>query len=171
MRRALSLVVVLTSSLALADEPLYLCKANEELIFGCEVKDKLVSVCSSKNLTKTTGYVQYRFGTPDNIELVYPKTEISPEGRFFLSSTGYAGGGANMIRFNNDGYEYLIFDSMVRTHFVPDEPNYPEFKAGIVTRYQGKTTSSRLCEDNDASIRAVAFEVFERENFDHAIIP
>lgn len=171
MVRALSIILLLISHAALADEPQYLCKDDENLIFGCEIKGKFISICSSKNLSKTVGYAQYRFGKPDKVEFLYPASKKPPEGIFFLGSTGYSGGGANIVRFNNSGYEYLIFDSMIRTNYAPGEPNNPEFKAGIVTRHNGKITSTRLCTDNAASIRASAFEAFEREGFDYEVIP
>lgn len=171
MIRVLCIIFALISHATLANEPLYLCEPDEKLIFGCEIKDKLISICSSKELSKTTGYAQYRFGNPGKIELLYPNSKIPPQSVFFLSSTAYSGGGANIIRFNNSGHEYLIFDSMIRTNFAPDEPNDPEFKAGIVTRHNGKITSTRLCSDDGASIRAAAFDVFEREEFDYGVIP
>lgn len=171
MIRVFCIILLLISRTALANEQLYLCEPDEKLIFGCEIKDKLISICSSKNLSNTTGYAQYRFGKPGKIEFLYPNSKIHPKGVFFLGSTSYSGGGANIIRFKNSGYEYLIFDSMVRTNFSPNEPNDPEFKAGIVTRHNGKLTSSRLCSDNSASIRAAAFEVFDREEFDYGVIP
>lgn len=171
MVRFLCIILLLISHVTLADEPLYLCEPNEKLIFGCKIKNKLISICSSKHLSKTTGYAQYRFGKTDKIEFLYPNAKIPPASVFYLSSTACSGGGANIIRFSNSGHEYLIFDSMVRTNFVPGEPNDPEFKAGIITRHNGKITSTRLCSDNDASIRAAAFEVFEREEFEYDIIP
>jgi hypothetical protein len=171
MVRAFSITLLLISHTTLADESLYLCEPNEKLIFGCEINDKLISICSSKNLSKSTGYAQYRFGKHGNVEFIYPNSKVPPEGVFFLGSTAYSGGGANIIRFKNYSHEYLIFDSMIRTNFAPDEPNDPEFKAGIVTRHNGKITSTRLCSDNNASIRAAAFEVFEREDFDYDVIP
>lgn len=171
MTRAIGITLWLLAHTAWAGEPLYLCKANEELIFGCAIKDKLISLCASKEFSKTTGYTQYRFGKPDKIELAYPSSPKPPEGVFFLANTGYSGGGASIIRFNNAGYEYLIFDSTVRTNFAAGEPNNPEFKAGIVTRHNGKITSTRLCTDNTASIGAAAFEVFDREDFDYEVIP
>ena len=171
MVRAIGITLFLISQAALADEPRYLCEAHEELIFGCEIKDSVISICASKNFSKTTGYTQYRFGKPDKVEFSYPASKKPPEGIFFLASTSFSGSGASIIRCNNSGYEYLIFDSMIRTNFTPGEPNDPEFKAGIVTRHNGKITSTRLCEDNMASIRSAAFEVFEREEFDYEVLP
>ncbi|RHW20849.1 hypothetical protein [Pseudomonas jilinensis] len=171
MLRTLCLLFVLTSPLALADESLFLCKADEQLIFGCDIGEKTVSLCASKELTRESGYVQYRFGQPDNIEFVYPSEKTSPAGKFFLGLAAFSGGGASIVRFDNSGYEYMLFDSMIRTNFTPGEPNYPKFQAGVVTRHRGKITSTRLCDDNEASVRGPAFDVFEREDFDYDVLP
>lgn len=172
MRRLICLLVSLISPTLLAYEPASLCRADEQVIFACEIKHKLLSVCASADVSSTSGYVQYRFGQSGKIELTYPATKVAPQGKFLLSSAGFSGGGANIIRFNNSGYEYLVFDSMRRTNFTPGEPHDAEFHAGIVTRRHGKITSTRLCDNNNASIRAVAFEVLEKtEEFDYNVIP
>src|SRR5688500_5940508 len=51
-----------------------LCAKTERVIFACVLRRpaKIVSVCASKDLTRDTGYVQYRFGSPAKIELEYP---------------------------------------------------------------------------------------------------
>lgn len=171
MFRVVSLFLLLVSHASAADQPLYLCQPDEQLIFGCEIEHKLLSVCASADVSKTSGYVQYRFGKPGKIELTYPATKVAPQGKFFLASAGFSGGGANIIRFNNSGYEYLVFDRMRRTNFTPGEPHDAEFHAGIVTRRHGKITSTRLCDNNDASVRALAFEVLETEEFDYNVLP
>lgn len=73
-------------------EQSYLCKAQETLLFGCNAVSKMISVCASQGFSATTGYVQYRFGTPGNIELSYPEKLSPPNGHFWFSSTGYSGG-------------------------------------------------------------------------------
>lgn len=171
MLRVVSLFLLLISYASAAEGPLYLCQPDEQVIFGCEIKHKLLSVCTSADVSKTSGYVQYRFGKPGKVELNYPAAKVAPQGKFFLSSAVFNGGGANIIRFNNSGYEYLVFDRMRRTNFTPGEPNDPEFHAGIVTRRHGKITSTRLCDNNDASIRTIAFGILETEEFDYNVIP
>ena len=43
-----------------------LCEKDEKVVFSCPIKRpaKIVSLCSSKELTKERGHVQYRFGLP-----------------------------------------------------------------------------------------------------------
>jgi hypothetical protein len=43
-----------------------LCTKGEKVVFSCALKSstKTVSLCSSQKLTKSEGYLQYRFGVP-----------------------------------------------------------------------------------------------------------
>lgn len=55
-----------------------LCKRTEKVYFSCSIKggEKIVSLCGSKELRdsdKNYGYLQYRFGQVDNLELEFPK--------------------------------------------------------------------------------------------------
>lgn len=116
-----------------------LCEANETAVFQCTVKNKLVSLCASRDFSANKGTLQYRFGLPDKVELAYPQTPQPAQGHFHFSRTAYSGGGASHIRFTNLGYEYILFESTIRTGFGSG-PNNPEFSAGVITRYCGKTS-------------------------------
>ncbi|MGQ0762024.1 MAG: hypothetical protein ACT4OT_08410 [Acidobacteriota bacterium] len=61
-----------------------LCAKTERVIFACALRRpaKIVSVCASKDLTRDTGYVQYRFGSPAKIELEYPKDRAGTQQKF-----------------------------------------------------------------------------------------
>jgi hypothetical protein len=51
-----------------------LCQANEQTIWSCTTtKNKIASVCGSKDLAEDKGYLQYRFGSLGKIELEFPK--------------------------------------------------------------------------------------------------
>src|SRR5919106_687690 len=58
-------------------QPGSLCERDEKIVFSCTVGKaaKTVSLCSSKELTKDTGYMKYRFGLPGKIELEYPQEQ------------------------------------------------------------------------------------------------
>ncbi len=166
-----AVLFLMTSSMSLADEKNYLCDASETLIFGCQLEDKLISLCASSEFSNEEGYVQYRYGLPGIVEYMYPETASISQGVFFLSHTAYSGGGAATVRFKTDSVEHFIFDSMIRTNFNPEEPSYPKFSSGIVTRNDETTISVQLCRNNDASIRSAAYRAFDREEFDPSIIP
>jgi hypothetical protein len=149
----------------------YLCKSNEQVIFGCMAGKKMISVCASPLFTPTTGYLQYRFGTPSKLELEYPEKPEPPKGHFWFSSTGYAGGGEARIRFVNQGSQYTVFARTVRTGFGSDGKHYPAFSAGVGIKARGQKDTTRLCTSDDGTIDATAYdhpEMMEQFNSDYA---
>jgi hypothetical protein len=90
-----------------------LCTADEHIIFSCTVKRsaKLVSLCSSKDLAKDHGYLQYRFGLPGKIELEFPKDRTHTQEQFRYSHYFRYQVDETEITFKNDDYEYEIFDT------------------------------------------------------------
>jgi len=90
-----------------------LCESNEKIVFSCTVTGKTaknVSLCSSKELTKDKGYLQYRFGLPGKVELEYPKQREQTQSAFKYSHYFRAQFDQTEISFTSDGYEYAIFD-------------------------------------------------------------
>jgi len=79
MRRLLILLIAALSSccLSAAETPTH-CNKNEEIYFNCQVEktNKIASVCGSRSddERKTLNYVQYRFGSINKIEFVFPKS-------------------------------------------------------------------------------------------------
>lgn len=149
---------------AAAPEP-SMCQPAEKEIFSCTTRAKKVaSLCASPDFSAKGGTLQYRFGTPGKAELQYPETPQPAAGKFFFSSTGYSGGGEAHVRFTNGGYDYILFDSTVRTNFKGPN-NDPQFSAGIVVRSpKGGKPNIRSC-GNDASIRSAAYEALPTEEF------
>ena len=89
-----------------------LCEANEKIVFSCALAKpaKIVSLCSSKELTKDRGYLQYRFGLPEKIELEFPKQREQTQSAFNYSHYFRAQFDQTEISFSQNGYEYAIFD-------------------------------------------------------------
>ena len=93
-------------------QPNSLCAKDERIIFSCPIKRpaKIVSLCSSKDLTSDRGYLQYRFGLPGKIELEYPKDRTGTQQKFHYTHYFRAQFDLTEISFTNDGYEYQITD-------------------------------------------------------------
>ena len=89
-----------------------LCENTEQVVFSCTIRKsaKIVSLCSSKELTKDRGYLQYRFGVPGNVELEFPKQRAQTQSAFKYSHYFRAQFDQTEISFTQDGYEYAIFD-------------------------------------------------------------
>ena len=168
--RGIFLTLLCFSANCHADFPLDLCTPAEKIVFSCTLGAKTASICASPDLTETSGYVQYRFGTDKQLELVYPKTLLPPKAKFFFSSTAYAGGDADRIRFKIAGFDYVVFHSMIRTNFKPGEPNDPQESAGLVTRSKGNYGRPRKC-DNFIAGDAAAYGYFDKEPFDDTLTP
>ncbi|HEY3104903.1 MAG TPA: hypothetical protein VGJ69_15060 [Pyrinomonadaceae bacterium] len=89
-----------------------LCARDERVIFACLLKQpaKIVSVCASKNLTSETGYLQYRFGLPEKIELEFPKDRAGTQQKFEYSHYFRARVDLTEINFTVNGVNYSVFD-------------------------------------------------------------
>lgn len=164
----LCLAMVCPAAVAAPGTP-SLCLASEKIAFTCSIKGKILSVCTSAQLTGSSGTVQYRFGTPAKLELEYPAAPRSPKGVFWSSVAMYSGGGEFRIRFKNGAAEYLIFDSSIRTGFGP-EGNQTEFSSGVITKLRGKVTSTRSC-GKPAFVDSDVLGNFPQEEFDYDARP
>ena len=89
-----------------------LCEKDEKIVFSCPIRRpaKIVSLCSSKELTKERGYLQYRFGLPGKIELEFPKQREQTQTAFKYSHYFRAQFDLTEISFSQDGHQYAIFD-------------------------------------------------------------
>src|SRR6185436_55478 len=97
---------------ATALQPNTLCTKDERVIFACALRRpaKIVSICASKNLTRETGYLQYRFGLPAKIELEYPKDRAGTQDKFEYTHYMRALVDLNEIKFSVDGVDYSVED-------------------------------------------------------------
>jgi hypothetical protein len=93
-------------------QPNTLCAKDERVIFSCPLRRpaKIVSVCAAKNLSKETGYLQYRFGLPGKIDLEFPKERQGSQEKFEYTHYFRAQFDLTEINFTVDGVNYSVFD-------------------------------------------------------------
>lgn len=90
-----------------------LCRNDEKVLFACLTKnEKSISICASNDLSATSGYMQYRFGKKNNIELDYPATKLPPNKEFTGRSQMFSGGGGVYLRFNKNDYDYILYSGI-----------------------------------------------------------
>jgi hypothetical protein len=108
---AIFLNLMLSSYTTASDLGTSLCTVNEAIVFSCTVTNhKIASLCASKDLTSTSGYLQYRFGrNTSSIDLKYPKQTASPKGKFKYSFEGFAKGQTAILAFDSSEYTYSVF--------------------------------------------------------------
>lgn len=86
-----------------------LCGVDEKIYFSCPFSDeKIVSICASGNSDPSSGYVQYRYGKPNNIEMMFPQKKIPPMKRFFVVNASEGSVNKDIIKFKNGSYTYLV---------------------------------------------------------------
>lgn len=90
-----------------------LCAEEEQTVFSCKVRkhNKILAICASKDLSKSTGYLQYRFGRPGSLDLVFPiEKETSRQQFSFARYTRYQVAKVAVVFRNND-HSYSVFDN------------------------------------------------------------
>jgi hypothetical protein len=129
-----------------------LCSEKEVVVFNCELKKSVSSLCKSEE----DGALVYRNGMNGVVNLKV--SDSAGRKVFYFSNALYAGGGEAHIRFYRSGYTYYLYDKVIK------EDDGPVFSSGIVVYRQGRKISNFVC-DNDASIRADAYKKIIREGY------
>jgi hypothetical protein len=116
MRKLALAIVVLLLAHGLSAQVSYTLE-NEVVIFSFSIKNGKTAVLSKD---KNNGYIIYRFGTKDKIELEYPKEKTSASWKKFTYSSYLRGGGIdnlgmdlNYIAFVNGDYKYVLYTTYV----------------------------------------------------------
>ncbi len=118
------LLTLLTGLAGLAFAPLALsadthCTSQESTLFNCTTGKKTVSVCASKNLSRSSGYLQYRFGAKGKPEIEIPEAREYP-GPTVKSGTLASSGGA-YLRFYKAEYTYVVYAASDKNGGKTDE--------------------------------------------------
>lgn len=142
------------------------CAQDERIYFSCQIGQKTVSLCGSDRITKTEGYLQYRFGRlGKEAELLYPAAPVHPQGQF----RDYMELGAQAflyeISFQREGHEYTVF--------VDTSAGMPTYGMGIFVGKVGDPLRMLSCtgkvhEDRAAEFRMYDGKVLERHTGESA---
>lgn len=111
LRLATVLVTVGAGASAHADETT-LCQPHEEIYFSCPAGNKIISLCASGNISPNNGYVQYRFGTLDRLELQFPNKPNPPKSRFLISDISEGNANYVHVKFKSGEYNYVIYQGV-----------------------------------------------------------
>lgn len=144
-----------------------LCRAGEEPVLACGVAGgKILSLCASGER------LQYRFGRKGVPEMVWPARPEPANGRFYLSTTMYAGGGEERIRFSSSGFDYVVFQRDIAGDWNKDGTRGHFQDEGVVVLRAGKVVGKKLCVGavaNDAFPKM--YDRLEREETEPLDIP
>lgn len=117
-----------------------LCSADEQTIWSCTTaKNKIASVCASKNLAEDKGYVQYRFGLLGKIELEFPQKREESQKAFKYSRYTRPLVTMLTLSFTNNGVVYEIHDD-------DNSEEKPPVRAASIDIADGARKSSVVCK-------------------------
>lgn len=139
-----------TSAARASDKQNSFCSPMEQVVFSCRTGAKLVSVCASKDASRTKGYMQYRFGKPDStepLEMILPEAQILPSKSATGDNVPYAGGGASWLRFSKGGYSYTVYSGIGRW----GPKGETQEKNGLLVERSGKRIANLKCNNEPAS--------------------
>jgi len=140
----LAVLAAFASSAAAAPAPT-LCAANERVLFSCSTGAHTASICASKDLSKDAA-VQYRFGKPGSLELVYPEAGVKPADAFVLGTLAFSGGGGAWLRFHKGPFRYTVFTAIGKW----GRGGAPADAAGVAVDKDGKEFAHFPCRGGDA---------------------
>lgn len=129
--------------------PESLCDLNKEIIsFSCRLaNDKLASVCASRDLGPDAGYIVYRYGLPDKVEMIYPTTTQEPQNIFWYSDDStkrvHQLGSQLSLSFVNKSYRYTVFSH----RYMLDNNQREINRAGISVAKNRHIVFQKLCKD------------------------
>jgi hypothetical protein len=119
------------------------CSEQEQTVFSCSLGKKLVSVCASKDISPTSGYLQYRFGKRNAPELVFPTAAESAHRSVMRAQTlMFSGGGGAYLRFINGQYNYIVYTAIGKGWGT---------KEGVSVEKEGRLIANLKCRDIPAS--------------------
>jgi hypothetical protein len=95
---------VIWMKLASASSPT-LCHEDEEVFFSCDIKEKVLSICTSTPNVQSP-YMEYRFGTEKKLEMKVRADATHP--KFSRLAVNYASDTATILWFRNADIDYLL---------------------------------------------------------------
>jgi hypothetical protein len=114
-----------------------LCNEGEKIVFACTADDgKAIAVCASPDLSGITGYLQFRYGARDNLELALPPTTTAPRDYFQQGVRVGGGAGVNYIRFTEGERTYAVYGAWNRAWH----------QNGVVVEENGLSVQQLMCK-------------------------
>ena len=114
MFKYIALVFLYTSVPLVATATESHCTAIESVIWSCSSNNKIYSVCASKNLGASTGYMQYRVGYLRKPDFLYPEKPQHPKSFFNFELLNRAA----RLNFTNVKFHYEITDQLIGESYI-----------------------------------------------------
>jgi len=116
-----------------------------------------IAVCAPAPLSATTGALQYRFGTPERIELAHPAAGAADWRASTGSGTLMLSGGVAFIAFARPPYRSVVYSAVGRGW---------SSEAGVVERSRHRIVASRRTVDAFSEVDPALFSAAGIEPID-----
>lgn len=127
-----------------------LCHPKETVYFSCSVTSKrIVSLCGNSLEPKEQFWLQYRFGRPGKLELVYPKDKVLfADSNFQVDYLRHHNGFDIEIGFTNNLWSYTAF------YNVPGEAETNSKRGVFVAKERSDPSTALLCSGSPHKLYA-----------------
>lgn len=115
-----------------------LCKPAEQVYFSCSTGHRIASICGMADGRS----LQYRYGTPQKLDMAYPAPGTPPARVFFGGEWMFAGGGGAWLRATRGTYSYTVLSAIGRW----GKNGAGKTTAGIVVMKNGKDIADIACK-------------------------
>lgn len=125
------------------------CNEQEQIIFSCSVGKNIVSVCASKAISNTDGFIQYRFGKKNAPELIFPNAKtVSNHSMIKAKTLMFSGGGGAYLRFISGQYSYIVYTAIGKGWGT---------KEGVAVEKNETLLANLMCQDVPISMLGEEF--------------
>jgi hypothetical protein len=131
-----------------------LCHRDEQQLFNCPARGKIISICATQNLSKSEGSVLYRFGRLGKVELEYPSLPQHPSKSFRGFFEQWAKGNAEQISFSVGAKTYVVY------HY---SSVFAENGAGVAVYERGRRLAKIACDNDNPKENLFTLESFSLE--------
>ena len=123
-----------------------LCTADERVVFSYSTGAHIASICASKDISKGSGTMQYRYGKPASFDLAYPDDGAHPTDAFTSGTMMFSGGGGAWLRFKKGPFSYTIFSAIGKW----GKDGAAADAAGVAIQKDGKGFANFPCQSRDS---------------------
>jgi hypothetical protein len=122
-----------------------LCEPNEIVLFNCQVRTGIGSLCATKKTATESTQTFYRFGSRRRLQMTFPSSSDKTNRSISASYRDIPGGGESHVTFTRGGYLYVLYDAMYNSGVNSYGDTVKVMRTGIVVLRGRTVLSDRAC--------------------------
>jgi hypothetical protein len=122
-----------------------LCEPQETVLFNCQVRTGIGSLCATKKTATRSAQTFYRFGSRRRLQMTFPTSNDATNPSISASYVDIPGGGQSHVTFTRGGYSYVLYDAMYNVEGKKDSESRKLMRTGIAILRGRTVISDRAC--------------------------